>query len=506
MPEETTDDPAGFGALGVPALLVRSLARMGVDRPTPAQRAAVPAAIGGRDIAVVASTGTGKTLAYVLPIAERLLREPPPRVRGRPVDPKRRLRALVLCPTRELAQQVAREASMLFRGTVLRATAVYGKSAIAPQREAVAGGIDLLVGTPGRVRELCELDALSLAFVQQFVLDEADRMLDMGFLPQAKEILSRAPESRQLLMFTATMPRPVEAVVEEMLRDPERIDLVGRERAKVAGTPAERRDLGQHLHDVDDESKTALAVALVKDGRRRGVMVFCRTRRRAGWVASAFRRHAVKTVLLHGDRSQRQREEALAAFAAGNADVLVATDVASRGLHVPAAKCVINYDVPLLPEEYVHRVGRAGHGGGTAEAFTFRCPADRERWIHIERTMRVRLEPERPAPHAAYLRKGDRVAPDAERAPEVRAGRAARPARTDRTAKATGEGAEAVVPGGRSLASMIRNAPAAVRRKQTRVKQGNKPKAKAAASLRGTQRKAPIAKGQRPGGGVKRGA
>ena len=167
---------------------------------------------------------------------------------------------------------------------------VYARGRLLPAM--VAEGIDLLVGTPGRVRELCELDALSLAFVRMVVLDEADRMLDMGFLPQAREILSRAPESRQLLFLTATLPRPVETMVEEMLREPARIDLVGRERAMVSGTPEPRSDLGQRLFDVPDAAKTAVTVALVKDGKRRGVMVFCRTRRRAGWVASALRRPA----------------------------------------------------------------------------------------------------------------------------------------------------------------------------------------------------------------------
>jgi ATP-dependent RNA helicase RhlE len=458
---------------------------MGAAMPTPAQRAAIPAAARGGDLAVVAATGTGKTLAYLVPVAMRLLAEPPVRVRGRPVDPRRRLRALVLCPTRELAQQVAKEAERLFRGTVLRATAVYGKSAIAPQRERVEHGIDLLVGTPGRVRELCELDVLSLAFVQQCVLDEADRMLDMGFLPQAKEILSRAPESRQLLFFTATMPRPVETVVEEMLRAPERIDLVGRERARVEGTPERRTDLGQHLFDLPDEAKTAVTVALVKDGKRRGVMVFCRTRRRAGWVAGALRRHAVRTVLIHGDRSQRQRQEALEAFASGHADVVVATDVAARGLHVPAARTVINYDVPLLPEEYVHRVGRAGHGGGTAEAFTFRCPADRERWSHVEGAMRVELTPSAPPAHREYLRMQDRVAPDTE-APRPKPRGAARAGRR----KDAGAAREP------KLADMIRRAPKRPRRGAGGARPGN--------VGRGTQRKQPIAKGQKPGGGVRR--
>jgi ATP-dependent RNA helicase RhlE len=516
MASKLVADGNGFGSIGVPAQLVNALARMGAVRPTPVQREAIPVAMGGGDIAAVAATGTGKTLAYLVPVAARLLADPPPRMKGRPVDPRRRLRALVLCPTRELAQQVAREAAQLFRGSVLRTTAVYGKSPLAPQREAVREGVDLLVGTPGRVRELCELDAASLAFVQQVVLDEADRMLDMGFLPQAKEILSRAPESRQLLFFTATMPRPVETVVEEMLRDPARVDLVGKERARVEGTPEVRRDLGQHLFDIPDAAKTAVTVALVKDGKRRGVMVFCRTRRRAGWVAAALRKHEVRTVLIHGDRSQRQRQEALAEFVAGKADVVVATDVAARGLHVPAARTVINYDVPLLPEEYVHRIGRAGHGGGTAEAFTLRCPADVDRWHQVERMMRVRLEATEAPRHQDYLRPQDRLAPDAE-GEDARPGR--RTKRSDRggaartgavrTGAARGKVRGAVAKPGqaekpeRSLADMIRGAPAALKRRKRRVQQGSA--AGRAAVGRGSQRKAPIAKGQKPGGGVRRG-
>jgi superfamily II DNA/RNA helicase len=333
----------------------------------------------------------------------------------------------------------------------------------------------------------------------------------MGFLPQAKEILSRAPESRQLLFFTATMPRPVETVVEEMLRDPARVDLVGKERARVEGTPEVRRDLGQHLFDIPDAAKTAVTVALVKDGKRRGVMVFCRTRRRAGWVAAALRKHEVRTVLIHGDRSQRQRQEALAEFVAGKADVVVATDVAARGLHVPAARTVINYDVPLLPEEYVHRTGRAGHGGGTAEAFTLRCPADVDRWHQVERMMRVRLEATEAPRHQDYLRPQDRLAPDAE-GEDARPGqRSKRSNRGGAVRKSTKRGhvrgavakPEQAEKPERSLADMIRGAPAALKRRKRRVQQGSA--AGRAAVGRGSQRKAPIAKGQKPGGGVRRG-
>ncbi|MBL9141008.1 MAG: DEAD/DEAH box helicase, partial [Phycisphaerae bacterium] len=241
-PNAEANTPEGFAALGVIPQLVQALARAGAETPTRPQRAGIPPALEGRDLTVVAHTGTGKTLAYLVPLAQRLLEQPPPRKRGRPVDPRRRLRALVLCPTRELAQQVAKDAQQLLKGSVLRAGAVYGKSPLPPQRAMVKAGLDLLVGTPGRIRELCDLDALSLAFVQQVVMDEADRMLDMGFLPQAKDLLERAPASRQLLFYTATLPRPVEKLVQEFLRDPVRCDLSKGAPAAVTGTPSPRND------------------------------------------------------------------------------------------------------------------------------------------------------------------------------------------------------------------------------------------------------------------------
>jgi ATP-dependent RNA helicase RhlE len=503
----------GFAGLGVVAQLVRALERMGAETPTRPQRAGIPPALAGRDLAVVAHTGTGKTLAYLVPLAQRLLAEPPQRTRGRPVDPRRRLRALVLCPTRELAQQVAREAQALLRGSVLRAGAVYGKSALGPQQEMVRKGVDLLVGTPGRVRELCDLDALSLAFVRQAVLDEADRMLDMGFLPQVKDLLARAPADRQLLFFTATLPRPVEALVQEFLRDPVRRDLSRRAPAAVTGTPNPRVDAGQRLHAVEDERKAALTVALVKDGNRRGVVVFCRTRRRAGWVAAALRAHEIRTALLHGDRSQRQRQQALDMFARGDARVLVATDVAARGLHVPVVRTVVNYDVPLLPEEYVHRIGRAGHGGGHAEAITLLCPADAERWARVERVARVRVEAT-PAPaHDAYMKARLAAAPDTERIPPARR-RASEAPKMSESAVRSGRGGAEAPP---TLAAIIRrgrgaNATNAPRGGKGAGGRGNKAsgaarspsggRSGAKAGRRGTQRRRPLGAGQKPGKGA----
>lgn len=481
-PQMSSDGGDGFGHLGTLPQLVAALARMRVVEPTPVQRAAIPAGLEGRDMAIVAHTGTGKTLAYLVPLAQRLLQQPPARTRGRPVDPRRRMRALVVCPTRELAQQVAREAAQLFRGSVLRTGAVFGKSALPPQRDMVRKGVDLLVGTPGRLRELCDLDALTLAFAQQVVVDEADRMLDMGFLPQVRDLLSRTPNGRQLLFFTATMPPQVNTLVQEFLRDPVRTNLTGGAPVEVKGTPNPRTDAGQRLMRVEDDHKAALTVALVKDGHRRGVMVFCRTRRRAGWVAAALRRHEIRTALLHGDRSQKQRQAALDEFVAGEARVLVATDVAARGLHVPAARCVVNYDVPLLPEEYVHRVGRAGHGGGSAEAITLLCPADEERWGRVERAARAKLREEKPPAYTAYQRVRVGVAPDAERPKPVQ--QAARKAAERRAREAEREKARQTP----SLAAII--------------KRGKKGTGKKRSQRQGMQRKRPLGKGQKPGKGA----
>ncbi|MFO0827543.1 MAG: DEAD/DEAH box helicase [Phycisphaerales bacterium] len=383
-----------FDALGLHPIVRRGIEMLGFAEPTPIQAALVPAVIDGKDAVGLAPTGTGKTLAYVLPIAHRLLADPPPLLRGpkkrggkaaKRVDPRTRLRAIVLCPTRELAQQVAKDARALLRGSLLRTGAVWGKAPIGPQRELLETGIDFLAGTPGRVRELLEVEALSLAHVRHVVVDEADRMLDLGFAPQVEAILERAPPDRQTLFMSATFPPMLEELKSRFLRDPVRIE--SGEHSRPASHVA------QTLYEVEDAYKTALVLALVTGEKRRGVLVFTRTRRRAGWVAQALRSHGVSTGLLHGDRSQPQREQALAEFAAGRTAALVATDIAARGLHIPAIRTVINYDVPLWPEEYVHRVGRAGHGGGFGESFTFvTSEADEvSRWKRIAKIAHVDL-------------------------------------------------------------------------------------------------------------------
>ena len=379
-----------FSELPVDERLLRTLEAMGFREPRPIQAAVVPVAIGGGHVLALAPTGTGKTVAYGLPLAARLLADRPPKG-GRGLDPKRRLRALVLCPTRELAMQVGEELSSLVRGLVLRVAVATGKAAIRPQREAIAAGVDILVGTPGRVRELLEGDALSLAFLQQVVIDEADRMLDFGFLPQVRWILERTAAEPQRMLFSATLPRGVERLAAEFLPDAARIELGERN----AAAP----HLAHRLIDTTDPAKVPLLLSLVEG--RRGAVVFVRTRRRAGWVAEALRRHGMAVGVLHGDRTPAQRRAALEGFLAGRLAVLVATDVAARGLHLPGVGLVINYDLPLLPEEWVHRVGRAGHGGGAGESISLRTPEDAKRWLAIASIAGVAIAAERSGPSPA---------------------------------------------------------------------------------------------------------
>ena len=357
---------------------------MGFTAPTPIQSAFIPAALeprdgdefSSRDLIGLAPTGTGKTLAYGIPLADMLLRHKPVETGGRRRDPRNRLRALVLVPTRELAQQVAEELRVLTRGSLLKVAAIYGKVALAPQVAAIAKGVDIVVATPGRAREMIEEDALTLAHLLYVVCDEADRMLDMGFLPQVEWVLARAPADRAKWLLSATLPREVEDLAHKLLAKPRKLEIGTRNAA--ASHLSHRRLL------VEEEQKTpALLALLAKEDLRRGIVVYCASRRRTGWVAGALRRHDVSTAVVHGDRSQLQRDKALESFAHGRCRVLVATDVAARGLHVPGIKLVFNYDVPISPEEWIHRVGRAGHGGGEGASVTFVSPEERSRWESV---------------------------------------------------------------------------------------------------------------------------
>lgn len=405
---------------------------MGYREPRPIQAQAIGPAIGDRDLIGLAPTGTGKTAAFLSPIAHHLLHSPPPSDGKRKVDSTRRLRAMVLCPTRELAVQVEKECSRIIAGTVLRSACAYGKVGMQSQREAISCGIDVLVATPGRVRELLDAEALTLAHIRHIAIDEADRMLDMGFLPQVAAIVEAIPPERQMMLFSATMPEAVEDLARRFLTSPVRIE-IGRHTTPVA-------HVQQHLVAIEQRDKVALLLKMLPKppvirneaaGRAEkarsaalkraparvpsSVLIFCRTRRRVGWVGAALQRHGIACGMIHGDRTQAQRLRAIDQLSTGKLHVIVSTDVAARGLHVPTIRAVINYDVPPDAEEYVHRIGRAAHGGGAGEAWTLLAVSDHERWNGIRRQLDLAIEPE---PAGEF----EPVSPGGNRAPAKRGG------------------------------------------------------------------------------------
>ena len=396
-----------FGGFGLNPLVTAALERMSIKVPTEIQQRSIPLVMEGRDLLALAPTGTGKTLSFLAPICSRLLDNPPPKAARKRVNPAQRLRAVVICPTRELARQTDTVARDLVGQTVLKTCLVHGKTGILQQREQLESGCDILIGTPGRILELVTGGDLSLANVRDVVIDEGDRMFDMGFAPQVRNILKRIPPGRRIMLFSATLPPHVESMIDRFQEEPARVGMHAHSRA------ADHLELA--IYRVPDPSRMALLLWLLmgpasrRNERpvRRRVLVFTRTRRRAGWVAQALRSNGINVGLIHGDRSQAQRQRALDEFAAGRTQVLVSTDLAARGLHIATARTVINYDLPLAPEEYVHRVGRAGHGGDHGEAFTFIGDREQPRWERIV-AMTGEEPPESPLPDlTGWLRPAD---------------------------------------------------------------------------------------------------
>ncbi|MEE8385213.1 MAG: DEAD/DEAH box helicase [Dehalococcoidia bacterium] len=367
-----------FSALNLHPTLLRGVEALGFVRPTPIQSQAIPHALEGRDLLANAVTGSGKTAAFLLPILHQLMDRP----RGR-------TRALVLAPTRELALQILDDLSGLARYTGLKAAAVYGGVGMGPQEKAFRKGDDVIIATPGRLLDHFQYDYAALSGLEYLVLDEADRMLDMGFLPDIRRILRHVPEPRQTLCFSATMPAPIEALTREILRRPARIALQRR------AAPA--RGIAQTVYPVPSGLKGALLVALLKRGHMDEALVFTRTKHRADRLAKLLNRNGVSAERIHGNRSQAQRTKALAGFKAGEFRVLVATDVAARGIDVEALGHVVNFDIPAVPDDYIHRVGRTARAEATGKAFTLVAPEDEANLGRIERAVgsklpRVRLE------------------------------------------------------------------------------------------------------------------
>ena len=362
-----------FTELQLAPALVRGISDMGFEKPTPVQTAALPLALAGRDILASAMTGSGKTAAFVLPILQRLMN-----TAGRTGT-----RALVLTPTRELASQVHEHLVALGRHSRITATTVFGGVKPAAQVRALRSGVDVVVATPGRLLDHMRQPWFRIDRLEVLVLDEADRMLDMGFLPDIRRILARLPDRRQTMLFSATLPHPIVALSRDLLTRPVRFDVEGRTapatgvRQAVLSVPEQRKkDL--LLEILNRDVKTAL--------------VFTRTKHRANRLARYLEREGIPCDRIHGNRSQPQRESALAAFKSGRIRVLVATDVASRGIDVESLPHVINFDVPGQPEDYVHRVGRTARAGSTGDALTFVSPAEEGGLRAIERTVGRRID------------------------------------------------------------------------------------------------------------------
>jgi ATP-dependent RNA helicase RhlE len=361
-----------FQALKLHPHLLRGLKELGFARPTPIQAQAIPPALAGRDVLASATTGSGKTAAFLLPIVHQLIDRP----RGV-------TRALVLTPTRELAAQILEDLNDLAVHTPVTGAAVYGGVGMGPQEHAFRSGVDVIVATPGRLLDHFRRPYAKLGGLAHLVLDEADRMLDMGFLPDIRRILRHVPSRRQTLFFSATMPEPIGALAREMLRDPEAAQLV-RQAAPAVG-------ITQAVYPVPQELKAALLAALLARGEIRDALVFTRTKHRADRLASFLAREGVKTARIHGNRSQSQRTQALAGFKQGRFQVLVATDIAARGIDVDSLGHVVNFDVPAVPEDYVHRVGRTARAEATGDAFTFVSPQEDADLARIERAIGKRL-------------------------------------------------------------------------------------------------------------------
>ncbi len=326
----------------------------------------------GGDVLACAMTGSGKTAAFLLPILHQLL-----------ASPRRGTRALVLTPTRELAAQVLADLKDLTRHTPVTAAAIFGGVGMGPQETAFRRQANVLIATPGRLLDHLQYDYAKLDMVEHFVLDEADRMLDMGFLPDVKRIIRHLPAERQTLFFSATMPGPIAALTRELLRNPSRIQLQ-RKAAPATG-------ITQAVYPVPQERKAGLLVHLLERGDLNEALVFTRTKHRADRLTKALVRAGVRAERIHGNRSQAQRTAALAGFKAGEFRVLVATDIAARGIDVEALGHVVNFDVPKVPDDYIHRVGRTARAEATGEAFTL-VAADEESLLRaIERAVGSRL-------------------------------------------------------------------------------------------------------------------
>jgi ATP-dependent RNA helicase RhlE len=364
-----------FSELGLAPAILEAVEREGYTEPTPIQRQAIPPALQGRDVLGCAQTGTGKTAAFALPMLQRLDASATDEVR---------LRGLIVTPTRELAAQIGASLTAYGAELDLYHTVIFGGVSEKKQIDELRQGVDIVVATPGRLLDLMKQGALHLRDVEYFVLDEADRMLDMGFLPDVKRIIAALPKKRQSMFFSATMPPDIRALADSLLTSPASVSVA------PPATTAER--IEQRVYFVDGKAKTWLLVELLKDPSFQRVLVFTRTKHGANRLVEKLEKAGIGAAAIHGNKSQNARDRAMNGFRDGSLRILVATDIAARGIDVDGLSHVVNYDLPNVPETYVHRIGRTGRAGASGTAISL-CGHDERGFLaDIERLMRVKVE------------------------------------------------------------------------------------------------------------------
>jgi ATP-dependent RNA helicase RhlE len=365
-----------FSNLGLTPSLCLPLARLGYEQPTPIQARAIPAVLTGTDLLARAQTGTGKTAAFGLPMIERLV--------ARSNNRRRVPRGLVLVPTRELAAQVHRSLATYGAPAQLRVTAVFGGVGMTPQIQALRHGADIVIATPGRLLDHMQRRTVDLSSIEILTLDEADRMLDLGFLPAMRRVVASLPRTRQTLLFSATLSEAVVSLAAEFTRDPARVD--------VSDGQAVAATVTHQVHRVAlDQKRSALTNVLRQDAAAQA-LVFCKTKRGSDRVGEHLERAGITTAVIHGNKSQGARTRALADFKAGRVSVLVATDIAARGLDIAQLPLVVNYDLPLVAEDYIHRIGRTGRAGRSGRAVSLVSPSDSGLLRDIQRLLPAPLE------------------------------------------------------------------------------------------------------------------
>jgi ATP-dependent RNA helicase RhlE len=367
-----------FNSLGLSPKILQAIVKAGYTEPTPIQEKAIPVILNRKDVLASAQTGTGKTAGFTLPILEILTQKPH--------VGKRKIRALILTPTRELAAQILENINQYSQFLDIKSTVVFGGVNINPQIATLRNGIDILVATPGRLLDLYGQKALSLSEIEILVLDEADRMLDMGFAKDIKRILMVIPERRQNLLFSATFSFEIKQLAAGILRDPEMVE------ATPENTTAEK--VNQRVVLTDKDKKGNLLIKLIKEGDWSQVLVFTRTKHGANKLSEKLTKSGIQAAAIHGNKTQNARTKALSDFKKNDIRVLVATDIAARGLDIPLLPHVINFELPNIPEDYVHRIGRTGRAGASGEALSIVCTEEKSYLAGIEKLLEMRFEQE----------------------------------------------------------------------------------------------------------------